>query len=162
MKTAEPSVKNGSGVKVEREITIRVPVQQLYAFWRQLENLPRFMNHLESVTQTDARRSHWKVKGPAGKVMEWDAEIIEDRQPELISWRSLPGADVDNAGSVWFQPAGPEGTRVKVALKYDPPGGKAGAAIAKLFGRDAARDIQRDLTRLRDLLEGRTRGAEAA
>ncbi len=148
-----PAVAGGKGLKLEKAVTIGRPPSEVYAFWRRLENLPRFMHHLESVTERDSTHSHWVVKGPR-KPVHWDAEIIEDRPNEMISWRSLPGADVDNAGSVWFTPApGGRGTAVKVALKYSPPAGKLGARIAKLWGRDAEAEIEEDLLRFKALLE---------
>lgn len=154
--TTQPrvSVPSGKGSKVERAITIGRPVPEVFAFWRQFENLPRFLRHLESVNQTDAKHSHWAVRGPRDKIVHWDAEIIEERENEMLSWRSLPGADVDNAGSVWFTPAsGGRGTVIKVSLKYAPPAGKVGVALAKLWGRDAAGEIEEDLYRLKSLLE---------
>lgn len=160
MKTVETTdkphaaVASGKGVKVERAITISRPVSEVYAFWRHFENLSRFMNHVNSVMERDATHSHWTVRTPRGKLVEWDAELIEERPNELLSWRSLPGADVDNAGSVWFTPApGNRGTVLKVSLKYDPPATKLGVAIAKMFGQDAEAEIQDDLYRLKSLLE---------
>ncbi len=159
MKTAtgnpsRTSVPSGKGSKVEMAITINAPVAQVYQFWRQLENLPRFMRHLESVTQKDSNHSHWSVRTPRDKLVHWDAELIEERENEMLSWRSLPGADVDNAGSVWFTPApGGRGTMLKVALKYSPPAGKLGMMLAKLWGRDAEAEIKEDLYRLKSLLE---------
>src|SRR5690349_7802604 len=96
------SVPSGEGVRVDKTITIQRPPGEVYSFWRHLENLPRFMRHVQSVTANDPLHSHWAVKTVGGKVLEWDAEIIEQRDNEMISWRSAPGADVDNAGSVWF------------------------------------------------------------
>jgi uncharacterized membrane protein len=148
------SVPSDEGVRVDKAITIERPVSEVYAFWRQLENLPRFMRHVESVTVKDDLHSHWVVKGPAGKKLEWDAETIEQRDNEMISWRSTPGADVDNAGSVWFTPVpNGQGTVVRVELKYVPPGGKTGALVSKLFGQDADSEIADDLNRLKTLLE---------
>src|SRR6266550_2678669 len=140
------SVPSRKGVRVDKQVTINLPVSEVYSFWVNLENLARFMRNVESVTVKDETHSHWRVKTGAGKVMEWDAEIIEQRPNEMISWRSLPGAEVDNAGSVWFQPA-PDGrgTVVKVEMKYDPPAGKFGAAIAKIFGADAESEIEESL-----------------
>src|SRR4051812_11578050 len=107
------SVPQNQGVRVDKAITINKPIGEVYAFWRRLDNLPRFMRHLQSVTVQDDMHSHWAVKAIAGKVLEWDAEIIEQRDNEMISWRSAPGADVDNAGSVWFTSVpGGEGTMV--------------------------------------------------
>src|SRR5205085_5579842 len=98
-------------------------------FWRQLENLPGFMDHLESVSVLDENRSHWVAKAPAGTKVAWDATIHNEIPDQLLAWRSLPGADVDNAGSVHFTPTG-ESTRVRVVLSYDPPAGKVGATVA--------------------------------
>jgi len=148
------SVPSDEGIRVDKAITIERPPAEVYAFWRRLENLPRFMSHLESVQEQDELHSHWAVKAIAGKVLEWDAEIIEQREGEMISWRSLPGADVDHAGSVWFTPLpGGQGTVVRVELKYVPPAGKTGDWVAKLFRRDAASEIGDDLLRLKTFLE---------
>ena len=150
----QPSLKSGEGVKMEKAVTINRSPDELYSFWRQLENLPRFMQHIESVTQSGAGLSHWIVKTSHGKVLEWDARIIEDKPGQMISWQSLEGADVDNAGSVWFTPAsGGRGTVVKVSMKYSPPGGKLGAIMAKLFGDSADKQMAEDLFRLKSLLE---------
>jgi uncharacterized membrane protein len=148
------SVPAGRGVKVEKSVTINRPPEELYRFWRNFENLPRFMNHLGSVTTTGGGRSHWVAKAPAGGTVEWDAEIYNEKENELIAWRSLEGADVDNAGSVRFDPA-PDGrgTIVRVALKYDPPAGKLGALVAKLFGEEPAQQIEEDLQRFKQVME---------
>ena len=148
------SVPSGEGVRVDKTVVINRPVSQVYAFWNRFENLPQFMRHLQSVTVQDNLHSHWAVRTVGEKIMEWDAEIIERRENELISWRSLPMADVDNAGSVWFRPsAGGTGTELRVSLKYAPPAGKVGAMAAKLLGRDAESEIEEDLHRLKALLE---------
>jgi uncharacterized membrane protein len=141
------------GIHVKKSITIGRPVDELYRFWRNLENLPRFMDHLESVRVT-GDRSHWVAKGPAGRSVEWDAEIINEVENQLIGWRSLPGATVASAGSVNFDDAGPDrGTRITVHLQYDPPAGKLGALFAKLFGEEPSQQIHEDLRRLKRLLE---------
>ncbi len=147
------SVPAGHGVKVEESITINKPAAELYRFWRDLHNLGRFMSHLESV-RTEGNRSHWVACGPLGTRAEWDAEIITERANELIGWRSLPGSEVDTAGSVHFR-ALPEGrgTEVCVALKYDPPAGKVGAAVARLFGSSPQAQIREDLRRLKQFME---------
>jgi uncharacterized membrane protein len=162
-KTSRASVAGGEGKKVAKIVTINQPVEQVYGFWRNLENLPRFMRHLESVNDLGGGRSHWVVNGPAGKRVEWDAEIIEDKPNEMISWRSIEGSGVANAGSVWFQPAaGDMGTDVKVAMKYSPPAGKLGVAIAKLFGRDAEAELEDDLFIFKALMEtGKVPDADA-
>ncbi|MFL5241788.1 MAG: SRPBCC family protein [Gemmataceae bacterium] len=147
------SVEAGAGVKVEKSFTIQRSPEELYRFWRNLENLPRFMHHLQSV-QTHGNRSHWVAKAPMGATVEWDAEIINERPNELIAWRSLEGSEVDTAGSVHFEPArSGRGTEVKIVLKYDPPAGKAGVAIAKVLGRDAEQEIEEDLRRFKEVVE---------
>jgi uncharacterized membrane protein len=144
------------GVNVLETITVNRPIDQLYRFWRNLENLPQFMRHLESVDRLTDTISHWRAKGPADAVVEWDAEIINEVPNQVIGWRSLENADVVSAGSVNFDRAA-NGTRVTVHLQYSPPGGKVGAAVAKLFGRDAATEIHDDLQRFKDLVELPTR-----
>ena len=129
------------------------PVEELYQFWRNFENLPRFMDHLESVTIIDEGRSHWVVKGPAGIRVEWDAEIHNEIPNELIAWRSLAGSEVDNAGSVHFMPTEIGDTEVRVVLRYDPPAGKLGATVARLFGEEPSRQVAEDLRRLKQVVE---------
>lgn len=148
------SVPADKGVKIQHSVTIHRPVADLYAFWRHLENLPRFIRHLQSVRLRDDLHSHWVLQPVTGKALEWDAEIIEDRQNEMISWRSTPGADLRNAGSVWFAPLpGGASTRVKLELKYALPEEKAGAPASVLFSRDAEAEMHEDLQRLKALLE---------
>lgn len=148
------SVPYELGVRVDKSITVNKPREEIYRFWRNLENLPRFMQHLESVKTFDEKRSHWCAKAPAGKTVEWDAEVINESENILIGWRSLEGSDVDHAGSVHFDDA-PEGrgTEVKVSLQYNPPGGAIGAMIAKLFGEEPSQQIQEDLHRFKQLME---------
>ena len=142
------------GVSVLESVTINRSIEELYRFWRNLENLPRFMRHLESVERITDTISHWKAIGPAGTTVEWDAEIHNEVPNQLIGWRSLEGADVVSAGSVNFDTApGARGTRVTVHLQYSPPGGKVGAAIARLFGRDAETEIRADLRRFKEIVE---------
>jgi uncharacterized membrane protein len=142
------------GVNVLESVTINRPIELLYRFWRNLENLPQFMRHLESVEKVTDTISHWRAKGPAGIVVEWDAEIFNEIPNKLIAWRSLEGADVVSAGSVNFDPApGGQGTRVTAHLQYSPPGGKVGAAVARLLGSDAETEIREDLRRFKQLLE---------
>jgi uncharacterized membrane protein len=144
----------GSGVNVDEAVTINRPIEELYHFWRNLENLPRVMRHLESVERVTDTLSRWRAKGPAGTTVEWNAEIINEVRNQVIGWKSIEGSDVVSAGSVNFDEGGPgRGTRVRVRLQYSPPGGKVGAAIAKLFGRDAATEIREDLRRFKQLVE---------
>jgi uncharacterized membrane protein len=148
------SVGRGQGIKVEESVTINRPVLEVYRFWRNFENLPRFMDHLESVTVSDDTHSHWVAKGPAGTRVEWDAIVHNEVEDELIAWRSLPGAEVNNAGSVHFTPT-PDGsgTDVRVVLSYEPPAGKLGAAVAKLLGEEPSQQVADDLRRFKQVLE---------
>ena len=147
------SVRRGEGVRVDERIVLNRARSEVYRFWRNLENLPRFMDHLESVAVIDEERSHWVAKGPAGTRVEWDAVIHYEIPNELIAWRSLEGSEVDNAGSVHFMPTENGDTEVRVALRYDPPAGKVGAAIARLFGEDPSRQVAEDLRRLKQVVE---------
>jgi len=160
------SVPAGSGVKVEQTVTINRPAEDLYRYWRNFENLPQFMRHLKSVT-VNGNRSHWVAKAPLGMSVEWDAEVYTDRRGEVISWRSLDGSEVDTAGSVHFTPApGGRGTEVRVVLKYDPPAGKVGAAVANWLGEAPEQQIAEDLASFKRLMEAggtpATRGQPAA
>jgi uncharacterized membrane protein len=151
---SQVSVPYGKGIRVEKTVTINATPEQLFAFWRNFENLPRFLSHLQSVTVDPDGRSHWTAKGPAGMHAEWEAEIINEIPNELIAWRSVDSSRVNNAGSVHFKrAAGGRGTEVKVVLRYDPPGGVLGAAVAKLFGEDPAHQVQEDLRALKQLVE---------
>jgi uncharacterized membrane protein len=143
-----------AGAHVEESVFIRRPVEQLYRFWRNLENLPHFMSHLESVERITDTLSRWRAKGPGGTTVEWNAEIINEVPNKVIGWRSIEGSDVVSAGSVNFEDRGPAlGTEVRVRLQYSPPGGKVGAAVARLFGRDAATEIREDLQRFKQQVE---------
>jgi uncharacterized membrane protein len=145
----------GTGaIDVQQSITIGRPPEEIYRFWRDFQNLPRFMEHLESVQVIDERRSHWKVRAPAGSSVEWDASIVEDRPNEAIVWRSESTADVPNRGTVRFKPApGNRGTEIHVSLQYEPPGGRLGALVAKLFGEEPAQQVNADLRRLKQVIE---------
>ena len=141
---------------VTRTITVARPRTEVYAFWRDFENLPRFMRYVESVETIDGNRSHWVAKSIGGREVEWDAELVEDRHNERISWRTIGAADdVRHAGSVTFLPAGTGATEVQVDLEYDAPGGKLGAVIAKLFGEEPGQQIEEDLQRFKRVLESR-------
>lgn len=148
-------VRGHKGIKVVRTVVVERPLAEVYAFWRNLENLPRFMKHVESVKMLDDKRSHWVVRAPAGETVEWYAEIIVEKENNTLSWQSLPGADVENAGSVHFDSAhGGAGTSVKVAIDYAPPAGKLGAAIAWLFGENPEQQLAEDLARFKREMEG--------
>lgn len=151
---AKPHDYYVNGIHVEMAYTIDRPVEELYGFWRNFENLPRFMRHLHSVRKLDERRSHWVARAPAGQTVEWDAEIINEEPNRMLAWRSLENADVHNAGSVWFIPSrGQKGTQVRVVLEYIPPAGRIGSTIAWLFGEEPKRQIQDDLRRFKDIME---------
>jgi uncharacterized membrane protein len=148
------SIPYQQGIRVDADIIIGRPREEVYSFWRKLENLPLFMRHIRSVSAIDGRHSHWVAEGPGGKNVEWNAEIINDQPNELIGWKSLPGSDVDTAGSVHFKPArGGRATAVHVELQYLPPAGAVGAALAKLMGNDPARQVREDLRRLKQAME---------
>lgn len=138
-----------------RAVTVNRPVHEVYRFWRDLENLPRFMRHLEAVEVTDQRRSHWTAKGPAGRKLEWDAEIVEDQPNESIAWRSLGGGAIDHIGRVLFAPApGGRGTEVRVEMHQEyPPGGQLAETVAKLFRQAPEQKIQDDLRAFKQVME---------
>jgi uncharacterized membrane protein len=142
-----------AGVRVNYQARIERSPAEVYAFWRELENLPRFMDHLRSVERSDGT-SHWVANAILGATVEWDARIITERENEVIAWESLPGSGVETAGSVHFEPA-EDGlaTNVKVSLKYNPPLGKAGIALAAFLGEDAETKIRANLDQLKHLLE---------
>jgi uncharacterized membrane protein len=145
------SVHRGEGIKVEKSVTVHRPALELWEVWRNFENLPRIMEHVESVAVVDPVRSHWVVNGPAGSRYEWDAEIHNELRGELIAWRSV-GGDLHHAGSVRFKETG-GGTQVIVELRYEPPAGKVGAAVAKLFGKEPGQQIEKDLERFKQVME---------
>jgi uncharacterized membrane protein len=141
-------------VRTKRSLTINKTPEECYAFWRNFENLPQFMRHLESVTVTGERRSHWHARAPAGVTVEWDAETIEDRPNELIAWRSTEDADVFNAGTVRFERApGGRGTEVRVELEYKPPLGKLGSKVAMLFREEPGQQVMDDLRHFKQVME---------
>jgi uncharacterized membrane protein len=151
---AATSVPHTEGIMVERAVTIDKSPAEMYRFWRNFENLPQFMDHLKSVTVTDNTHSHWVAKAPAGRSVAWDAEIINEKENELIAWRSLGKADIGNAGSVHFTPApGGRGTVVKVILSYRPPAGRVGSLIAKLFGEEPDQQVREDLRHFKEIME---------
>ncbi|MFC7515602.1 SRPBCC family protein [Herbaspirillum sp. GCM10030257] len=141
-------------VNVEKSVTINKSPEECYRFWHDFEAFPRFMKHIESVQLTGENRMHWKATGPLGMTVEWDAELTEDQPGRLLAWRSVEGADVDNAGSVRFESApGGRGTIVRVVMQYSPPAGVAGALIAGMFGEEPSQQIDEDLRRFKWLIE---------
>ncbi|RAO20824.1 hypothetical protein GUI43_00264 [Micromonospora noduli] len=146
--------REGGPMELTATTTIRKPPPKVYAFWRDLGNLPTFMAHLEQIRTTGDRTSHWSASAPFGTNVEWDAEIVDEAPGEKIAWRSTGNADVPNAGTVRFVPA-PDGvsTEVHVVLSYDIPGGAVGKAVAKYFGEEPHQQLDDDLRRLKQVLE---------
>jgi uncharacterized membrane protein len=139
---------------VGRTVTINRPRQELYAFWRDFRNLALFMENVESVTPGDDRRSHWVVKAPAGKTVEWDSILTEAVEGELLAWESAPGADIRNTGRIEFKDGPPgRGTEVTATIVYDPPAGELGKLIAKLFQKEPKIQARRELRRFKQLME---------
>ena len=148
------SVPYELGIRVDRSITINRPRAEVYGFWRDLTNLPRFMHHVKFVRLTGDGQSHWVVKGPTNRFVEWDAVIHNEIEHELIAWRTLPGSEVDHAGSVRFKDApGGCGTEIQVELQYNPPAGVVGAVLAKFWGQEPTQQIADDLRSLKRILE---------
>ena len=148
------ALSGARGVNVEEAVTINRSPVELYAFWRDFSRLPAFMKNLVSVEEIDACRSHWTAKAPAGRTVEWDAEIINEIPCELIAWRTLDGSDVVSAGSVRFKALpGGRGTEVRVRMQYEPPAGKLGSAVAWLFGQEPSQTIREDLRRFKQIME---------
>lgn len=151
---ASRSAAASGGFRAEKSIAIDRSPEDVYRFWRDFENLPRVMKHLKSVRSIDDKRSHWVVKAPAGADLEWDAEIVEDRENRRIAWRSLEGAEIRNDGVVLFEPlTGDRTTELRVRLNYVMPAGRAGKAFAKLFGKDPDRMLDEDLRDFKSMME---------
>lgn len=141
-------------IRVEQVVTINRSIHEVYAFWRNVANFPRFMAHVERVEVLDERRSRWTATAPAGMTVGWDAEIVQDREAEWLAWRSLPGSQIENSGSVRFAPApGARGTEVRVQLEYVPPAGRLGRVVAMLFGEEPRQQVREDLRRFKQLME---------
>ena len=141
-------------VRVEQVVTINKPIEEVYRFWRDFQNFPRFMRHLQSVERLDGNRSRWRATAPAGLTVSWEAEMVQDRENEWIAWRSLEGSQIENSGSVRFQRApGARGTEVRVQLEYRPPAGAIGRGIAWLFGEEPEQQVKDDLRRFKQLME---------
>ncbi len=149
----QTGVPGNKGIRTNQSIDVRRAPSEVYRYWRKLENLPRFMEHVESVEEIDSERSRWVVRGPLGRQLEWQARIVNEREGEMIAWESLPGAEVSNAGSVWFEPNDDGGTRLKVSLQYEPPAGVVGAVAAKLLGESPDGQLANDLRRFKEILE---------
>ena len=144
-----------AGTHLQSTVVIQRPAFELYRYWRQLENLPSFIRHLESVEEFERGRSHWVMRGPAGTRVEWDAEIVNEIEPDLIAWRTLPGADLVSAGSVRFRPHSRDRTEVVVKMQYAAPSGALGETVAWLSGYRPASELREDLQRFKTLAEAR-------
>src|SRR5262249_35459180 len=142
------------GITLEATITVNKPAAEVYRFLRQVQNHPRFMRHLESAVSTGEKRTHWAARGPVHIPLAWDAELVEERDNALLTWRSLPGADVDNSATVRLRelPNG-RGTEVRLRLAYAPPGGVAGLALAKLFKTLTVRELREALRHFKHIIE---------
>jgi uncharacterized membrane protein len=152
--TAPPSsLGPGQGVRVEESIVVKRTPAELFRLWRDLETMGRVFRHIERVECGSSHRSHWVAHGPLGTQVEWDAEIINEVDNELIGWQSLPGSEVACAGSVHFEPADDGATMIRIVFRYDPPGGKIGAAIASALGADPAKTVAEDLARFKRQVE---------
>ena len=150
--TASKTIKPRRELSAET-VTIARPADELYAYWRDIRNLPNFVENLESVERIDDRRSRWTVKAPAGKTVSWVSEITDDCPGESISWQSVEGADVPNSGKVEFIDMGERGTIVRAVIAYEPPAGIIGKAVAKMFQREPRIQSRRDLRRFKQLME---------
>jgi uncharacterized membrane protein len=139
-------------IQVQKTITIRAPIQHVFRFWSQFENFPRFMEHVLDV-KTNGQRSQWRVKGPAGIAIEWDAEITQLVENRTIAWRSLDGSPVHHHGEAHFEPDGDNATRISIHMAYDPPGGALGHAVAGFLLGDPKTMMDDDLLRMKSLLE---------
>lgn len=144
----------GGRVEITKTVRVQRPVAEVWAFWRDLGNLPRIVPNLELVGHLGGDTSRWRVKGPAGRTVEWDAEVTDEREGEVLAWRSLPGADVENHGEVRFHPApAGRGTDVTVQLRYAPPGGTMGRLVATLFGKEPEQQVREALRAFRQVME---------
>lgn len=148
------AVPGNRGVKIVRACTIRRPAEELYRFWRSLENLPAIIKHPVTITPVSDTESHWSVTGPGGRRVEWDAVVINEDPNRMVAWRSREGAEVRNAGTVRFEPApGDEGTEVRIQIEYEMPGGKLAALLAKLTGEEPEQQVAEALRRFKALME---------
>jgi uncharacterized membrane protein len=154
MIAAKQLSSGNSGVHANASCMVNRDPDEVYSFFRNFRNLPRFMQHLESVEEIGEGRSRWVAKGPAGMHVEWDAMIVADEPGRVITWRSLENSDVDNAGAVRFEAApGGRGTILRVNLQYNPPAGVVGSTVARLFGEEPNQQLDDDLRRLKQVLE---------
>ena len=151
---ASVSVPYELGLRIDESIAIDRPPEEVYRFWRHLPNFAQFMSNVESVEEMEGKRSRWRWKAGAGRTFKWDAVIHNELANAMIAWRTLPGADVDHAGSVWFKPTpNGHGTEVRLEMQFNPPGGAVGAALASLWSTDPHKQLRSDLERLKEMME---------
>ena len=141
-----------SQVEVENSIHIDAAPTEVFDAWSEVENFPRFMSHVTEVRDLGHRRSHWVVRGPGGMEYAWNAVMTEQSRPERLSWRSEPGSEIEQEGTVTFEPSG-GGTRVTVRMTYSPPAGALGHGIARMLGADPQRQMDDDLARMKEFIE---------
>ena len=140
--------------RVESSVVVEAPVNRVYDYWRNLENLSNFMTNIEEVRAIGPDRTHWRVKGPLGAKVEYDAQITQDEENRAIGWNTVEG-DVQTTGQVFFQELGPETTRVDVTMNYsDPPGGKLGEVGSRFVANPQAM-MDQDLQYFKEIIEGR-------
>ena len=143
-----------SNVNIRTTVTIDRPVSEVYSFWRKLENLPKFMKHLESVVEENAVTSEWKARGPIGiGSVSWKAQILMDEKDKMLSWQSLPGSTIDNAGKVYFKNSINNGTELDVTISYHAPLGKAGETAARFLNPIFEKMVVGDIESLKTYLE---------
>jgi uncharacterized membrane protein len=146
------TVNARKAIKVEHRVSVAADRKTSYNYWRQFENLPQFMDHLASVEQTSPRRSHWTSKLIAGRGVEWDTELVNDIPDKLIAWKTIGRASVPHAGSVHFDET-PTGSIVRMVLEYEPPAGRSGRVVARMFGKEPDEQVREDLERFRECVE---------
>jgi uncharacterized membrane protein len=143
-----------TSIHADASFTVNVPPEEAYRFWLNLENLPRFMSHLESVHDLGNGKSEWIARGPLQMPIKWTAEVVDKREGQWLVWRSEPNSVLPNSGSVQFRRTpGNRGTEVTVAMQYMPPAGAVGKAFAMLFGKDPSQAIYEDLRHFKQLME---------
>ncbi len=146
-------VRSGE-VHLESVTTIDASPEELYSFWRNFENHPRFMSHLESVTPYHDGRTRWVLKAPLGRILAWDTEVTEERPGEYLAWRAVESSDLTHEGSVRFRRAtGERGTVVQMKMDITPPLGPAGAAVGKLLEGATETQLRADLKKFKQLME---------
>lgn len=147
------SLAEGAGINLDASITIMRPRQEIYELWSDVTNLPLIMRHLLSVEEVGDGITHWIAEAPHGRKVEWDAELINAVPGEYLAWQSLPGSQIENAGSVHFTDAGDKGTEVRINMRYRPGGQEIGFAVAKMLNPVTEAEVMDDLRRLKHVME---------